>query len=270
LVRLAHVSDVHTLADEEGCGLGFDVRFVSFGRELDGDARTNKLRAALAVAKRAHADHVLISGDLTETGTLAQFERFAESLHASGWNPDAVTLVPGNHDAYTSSGAWKDALDGPLRPWAYGAAREPGKIVEHDNIFLVPIDVSHHQSITRSTGLVRNEVAEALERRLIDPALARKPILFVQHHPPYAHAQRVMQWFDGLRGWARIFDLLVRNAHVHLMHGHWHRVMDRIAQAGRARIFGAPAVVEDERGRPRVRMYELRNGELESLGLAGT
>lgn len=283
LVRIAHVSDVHTL---DG-GLGFvspegvsrtslhaksfdwNVRFVSFGRELDADARSGKLAAALEVACRAHADHVVVSGDLTETGTPMQFERFAGSLAASGWDPDAITLVPGNHDAYTSHAAWHDALEGPLRPWARNAANEPGKIVERDNLFLVPIDVSHHQSIARSTGLLRSEVADALEKRLGDPALARKPILFVQHHPPYAHHRHVMQWFDGLRGWARIFDLLVRHAHTHLMHGHLHKVVDRIAHLGRARIFGAPAVVDDERGRPRVRMYELRNGEIESLGLAG-
>jgi 3',5'-cyclic AMP phosphodiesterase CpdA len=247
----------------------FDVRFVSWGRELDAAARVTKLAVALAAAKRAHADHIVFSGDLTETGTLGQFETFASVLAASGYAQDQVTLVPGNHDAYTSRDAWKKALEGPLRPWATNAAWEPGKCMEHDNAFIVPIDVSHHQSIARSTGIVRDEVAEALERRLVDPALAKKPILFVQHHPPYAHARHVMQWVDGLRGWARIFDLLVRNAHAHLLHGHLHRVVDRIANMGRARIFGAPAVVDDPRGTPRVRLYELRDGELESLGLAG-
>ncbi len=267
LVRLAHVSDVHTL--EKRRRFDLDVRFVSFGRELDAALRMRKLAAALDVAKRACADHIVISGDLTETGTQEQFETFAETLHGSGHDPDSITLVPGNHDAYASSDAWTRALDGPLRPWALGAAREPGKIVEHDTAFLVPIDVSHHQSIARSSGVVRDEVAAALERRLEDPALARKPILFVQHHPPYAHERSWMQWIDGLRGWSRIFDLLAGHAHTHLLHGHLHRVVDRIANIGNARIFGAPAVVDDERSAPRVRLYELRSGELESLGLAG-
>lgn len=267
-MRVAHLSDVHAL--ETKPSHDFDVRFVSWGRELDAAARVQKLAAGFAAAKRAHADHVVLSGDLTETGTLEQFETFAAVLHESGYAPDDITLVPGNHDAYAGPNAWSRALEGPLRPWARNAACEPGKIVERENAFIMPIDVSHHQSIARSTGIVRDEVAEALERRLVDPALLRRPILFVQHHPPYAHARRVMQWFDGLRGWARIFDLLVRNAHVHLFHGHLHRVVDRIANnIGRARIFGAPAIVDDVRGGPRVRLYDLRQGELESVGLAG-
>ena len=52
-------------------------------------------------------------------------------------------------------------------------------------------------------------------------------------------------------------------------------MVDRIVDVGkgvagvatRARIFGAPAVVDDAEDAPRVRLYDLRDGALESAGL---
>jgi 3',5'-cyclic AMP phosphodiesterase CpdA len=264
MVRIAHLSDVHVL--EPKASFDYDVRFVSLARPLDARARIEKLRAAFVAAKRAGADHVVLSGDLTETGTKAQFETFAHALSESGFPTHAVTLVPGNHDAYTKDG-WSWALEGPLRPWAAGAAREPGKVIDLGSAYILPIDVSMHQSITRSAGELTNGVADALEARLLDPALSRKPVIFAQHHPPFPHTRVFWQWVDGLRGYARLLELLVRHAHVHLLHGHLHQVVDRFVR--KARVFGAPAIVEDERTKPRVRIYELRAGELESIGLVG-
>jgi hypothetical protein len=63
-------------------------------------------------------------------------------------------------------------------------------------------------------------------------------------------------------------NLLESCAHVQLLHGHLHRAVSRMVTVGRDRIFGAPAVVDDEHG-PRVRMYELHEGALTSVGLIG-
>lgn len=75
--RIAHLSDVHILerrTPRDG-SYSLSTRMVSFQRPLDGEARASKLKRALASVKRALADHVVISGDLTEMGTIAQFER---------------------------------------------------------------------------------------------------------------------------------------------------------------------------------------------------
>ena len=63
-------------------------------------------------------------------------------------------------------------------------------------------------------------------------------------------------------------DLLGRFTHVELLHGHLHRAVSQVVHFGRDRIFGAPAVVDDECA-ARVRMYEVRDGALASLGLIG-
>src|SRR5689334_19419167 len=116
-MRIAHLSDVHTL-EPRPSAYGWGLKFVSIGRELDATGRMKKLERALAAARRSGADHYVISGDLTEMGTREQFETFAGVLHASGIDPAAMTLVPGNHDLYTEGGAWEKALKGPLRAFA--------------------------------------------------------------------------------------------------------------------------------------------------------
>ncbi len=266
--RIAHLSDVHMLEERAaGSKHDFSVRFVSVGRPLDARGRAKKLREGLRAAHRAQADHVVITGDLTEVGSQDQFEAFAQVLAGSGFDPDQITLVPGNHDAYTSGEAWKRALEGPLRPYANGSANEPGRVVDLGELVILPNDVSRYQSIARSSGELTPECADALERRLSDPGLSQKVLVVVQHHQPFAHARRLWQWIDGLRGHARLMDILTRHRRVNLLHGHLHRVVDRIAGLGKSRIFGAPAIVDDKDGEPRVRLYEVRDGGLEALGL---
>jgi 3',5'-cyclic AMP phosphodiesterase CpdA len=90
-MRLAHVSDVHVLEPLSMTdGYGLDIRFLSFGRRLDAQGRLRKLARALAAAKRNAADHVVVSGDLTESATPAQFELLAAALSAgpyASWLP---------------------------------------------------------------------------------------------------------------------------------------------------------------------------------------
>lgn len=267
--RIAHLSDFHMLQARPTRGRSHDLRtrFVSFGRALDSDGRKKKLARGLAAAKRSGARHFVLSGDLTEMGKPEEMETFAEVLHDSGIDPDRFVIVPGNHDLYTSADAWKKALEGPLAAFRAGAAGEPGKVVEREGVTFLPLDVTVHQPVTRSAGELTEDAATALERRLGDPALRDRPVVVVQHHPPFAHRICAWQWIDGLRGWARLMSSLASFPNVHVLHGHLHHVVDRILGRGGSRIFGAPATVEDGLEHARVRLYESRAGALESLGI---
>ncbi len=270
VTRIAHLSDAHVLDHRPASRRSryeLGLRFVSLGRPLDASERARKLASAFAAAQRAGADHFVVSGDLTETGTPEQFEAFAEILSDSKIEPARITLVPGNHDAYTSASAWGNALSGPLAPYAPTSAGAPGLVVDRGGLCFLPVDVACHQPVTRSAGELSERAAEFLERRFADPLLARGAVVLVQHHPPYRRFG-AWQWIDGLRGWANLMSLLERFPHVQLLHGHLHRAVSRMVSVGRDRIFGAPAVVDDEQA-PRVRMYELQDGALASTGLIG-
>jgi Icc protein len=273
--RIAHISDVHMLdphTKRSSARYRFATKAVSLGRPIDPRGRAQKLTRALAAAKASGADHVVISGDLTELGDAKEFDHLADVLYAAGIPDDSVTLVPGNHDAYTTPAAWRRALAGPLRPWADASAGEPGKVVERAGFAILPIDTSCFQSIARSGGEFTRDAARAVEARLLDPAFRDKALVLVLHHPPYAKQKNLAwEWIDALRGGTHVLDLLREHPRAQLLHGHLHRVVDRVVDrivntVSRARIFGAPATVDDN-GSPRVRLYDVRDGLLESAGL---
>ena len=238
-MRIAHLSDMHLLERTERHGFG--VHFVSLGRRLDAAGRLDKARAAIAHARAAGADHFLFTGDLTETGEAAQFEALARLLAECNLHGDEVTLVPGNHDAYASPTGFRDALEGPLRPWSRNAAGEPGKIVEVGGAFVMPIDATFHQPVTRSAGRYTDELRAAVERRIADAALAKAPLVLAIHHPPHPRPGP-WQWVDGLLGCGQLLDAIARCEHVVVAHGHLHK--SGLRTHGLARVVGAAAIVD--------------------------
>jgi Icc protein len=266
--RIVHLSDAHMLDPRPSrtrSGWSMRVRFLSFGRPLDAAARQRKLARSLQTARRIGAHHVVLSGDLTEIGTPGEFETLAECLHDSGIAAERITLVPGNHDLYTSADAWQWALAGPLAAFARSSASKPGKMVDVGDATLMPIDATFHQPVTRSAGVIAPAVLEAVERRARDSAFAHRPLVLVQHHPPFVRKTKAWHWVDGLIGARRMMALLEKFRHLFVMHGHLHAVVDRALGCGVHRIFGVTAVVDD-RDAPRVRVYDVRGGRVESAG----
>jgi 3',5'-cyclic AMP phosphodiesterase CpdA len=267
--RIAHLSDVHMLdarPSRARSGHSMGHRFLSFGRPLDAVGRRRKLAHALSASRRVGADHVVVSGDLTEIGAPGEFECLAETLHASGIAPDRITLVPGNHDLYTSPDAWEKALDGPLGAFRATSAGAPGRIVEAAGVRFMPLDVARHQPLTRSAGWIDDAAMDAVGRRAADPGLAGKPLVVVQHHPPFVRATQAWHWVDGLVGAARLMTILEAFRHLFVLHGHLHAAVNRVLGCGVARVLGATAIVDDEDA-PRVRLYDVRDGQLQAAGI---
>jgi Icc-related predicted phosphoesterase len=247
-------------------GYSMGHRFLSFGRPLDAVGRRRKLAHALSAARRVGASHVVVSGDLTEIGAPGEFETLAEVLHDSHIAPERITLVPGNHDLYTSADGWRAALAGPLAAFAPTSASEPGRIVECAGVRVMPVDVARHQPVTRSAGWLDDATIETIERRAGDRGLSDRPLVVVQHHPPFVRTTQALQWLDGLVGAARLMHLLETFRHLFVLHGHLHSVVNRVLSCGVARVLGATAIVDD-RDAPRVRLYDVREGRLEAAGL---
>lgn len=284
--RIAHLSDVHILdarAATRQASYRFATRFLSAGRSIDPTLRRRRLSRALALAKASGAQHFVISGDLTEVGAGAEFEQFAEVLHEARLPAESVTLVPGNHDAYTHADAWRKALDGPLAPFRTGSAATAGKVVDRGAVAIFPVDTTCFQSMASSRGVFTRAMVEAVERRVKDPAFREKALVLVTHHPPFhPHALPIVRWMDGLRGAAEVLELFARQPRLQLLHGHLHRVFDRILATRAARLrliaktdadgaptraFGAPATCEDPDEAPNVRVYDVRDGALHAAAI---
>jgi 3',5'-cyclic-AMP phosphodiesterase len=267
--RIAHLSDVHMLDARPGrdrSGYSMGHRFLSFGRPLDAVGRQRKLVHALSAARRVGASHYVVSGDLTEIGAPGEFETLAETLHDSGIAPGRITLVPGNHDLYTSPDAWATALDGPLSAFRETSAQQAGKVVECGAVNILPLDVARHQPVTRSAGWLEDDALDRVAFRAGDPGLADRPLLVVQHHPPFVRTTQPLQWLDGLVGAVRMMGVLEAFRHLFVLHGHLHAAVNRVLGCGVARVFGATAIVDDKDA-PRVRLYDVRGGVLQAAGL---
>jgi 3',5'-cyclic-AMP phosphodiesterase len=245
VTRIAHLSDLHVLGSSTS----------SLWNRL-AERRARKVLRAIAAAKERGADHFVFTGDLTELGTASQFEALAAILHAAELDADRVTLVPGNHDAYTFAEGWRAAMDGPLRPYRRASATEPGKVVELGDAVLLPVDVACHQPLGRAAGELSEETARAIELRVRDLSRWGRPIVLALHHPPLPHAWRAWQWVDGLRGHRRLVDVLERFDDTFVLHGHLHYSVEKaVGRDPRPRIFGVTATVDDAHDAPRVRVY---------------
>jgi hypothetical protein len=63
-----------------------------------------------------------------------------------------------------------------------------------------------------------------------------------------------------------MMNVLEALRNVFVLHGHLHHVIDRALGCGNSRIFGATAVVDDKDA-SRIRVYDVRDGQLTSAGL---
>lgn len=270
MTRIVHLSDAHVLDPRPSrtrSGWSMRVRFLSFGRPLDAVGRQRKLKRGLRTAKDLGAHHVVISGDLTEIGAPGEYETLAETLLDSAIPADRITLVPGNHDLYTSADAWRWALAGPLAPFAKTSTGEPDRALDIGGATLLPVDATFHQPVTRSAGVIDAAKLEAIEKHAADPALSHRPLVIVQHHPPFVRKTSAWQWIDGLVGAVRLMALLEKFRHAFVLHGHLHAAVDRALGCGVKRIFGATAVVDDRADTPRVRAYDVRGDRLEPIAV---
>lgn len=247
-MRLAHLTDLHLLESDGGATLR--RRYLTFFRSHGAAARRAHALQGLVAARASGAAHVVLTGDLTEEGTEAQFEVLADVLAESGWARDRVTLLPGNHDRYAAADGWARALEGPLAP--YAPTSRAGGVVEGDGFHLVPLDTTIHQSWTRSGGALDLDAVPELTGL---GGGGRARVLAV-HHPPFkvrTHA------FHGLRNYRALHDRLAAHPEVHVLHGHIHRRSDRPVGEGEARVFSAgPCTVDPGH----LRLYDVRDGRL--------
>jgi 3',5'-cyclic AMP phosphodiesterase CpdA len=223
---LAHLSDLHTtpldlrspaeLMNKRVLGwLSWQVRRKRIHR---GEV----LESLLGDLHDRAPDHVVVTGDLTNVALES------EVVAARGWlrkigSPEAVTAIPGNHDAYVSSRHsstfehWSDymAADGAASgPVVFPAVRVRGPLA------LVGVSSATPVSALRAGGSLGEAQLAALEKTLLGLAETNLCRVVLVHHSP----------IDGVTPerralWDRAdFRAVLERAGAELvLHGHNHR-----------------------------------------------
>lgn len=106
-VTLAQLSDVH-LAPISGLGLRHlnvkrGLGYVNWRRSRSRVHQRASLDLVVADMLAQAPDHIAVTGDLINLGLPAEYEAAHMWLQTLG-SPEAVTVIPGNHDIYTHIG----------------------------------------------------------------------------------------------------------------------------------------------------------------------
>ena len=109
--RVVHLSDVHVVGERYGFR-------IESGRS--GPRGNERLKLLLAELEAIHAkdplDLVLISGDMTDAGTPAEWAEFLDAMAAHPNLAERVLILPGNHDLNIVDRANPARMDLPTSP----------------------------------------------------------------------------------------------------------------------------------------------------------
>jgi len=109
--RVAHLSDVHVVGERYG------FRIESGRGGPRGNGRLERALARLAAVHAARPlDLVLITGDMTDAGTSAEWAEFLDMVAAHPELAERMLILPGNHDVNIVDRANPARLDLPFSP----------------------------------------------------------------------------------------------------------------------------------------------------------
>lgn len=244
-MRIAHLSDLHLL-DLEGA-----VPFRILNKRLTGYLNlqfrrksVHKPHAAQAVAQAIRAmevDHVVITGDVSNLALEREFAKVQRFVEVDlGLSADQVSLVPGNHDAYTRGAHRSRRFDKTFAKYlqsdldiADDAAFPFVKL--RGPVALIGLSTAKPRPPFVASGSLGGAQLSALRRALAHPEVMKRTVVLLQHHP--WHNMGRMHWLlEGLWDAVAEAELLRHLDRGLLLHGHQHRRVHRKLATDRGHI----------------------------------
>jgi 3',5'-cyclic AMP phosphodiesterase CpdA len=244
---IAHLSDVH-LGPIEGFtrphwNLKRTLGWINWRRNRWDVHLTNVADQLVADLRQQQPDHIAVGGDLVNIGLAAEYMR-AQTWMTELGTPDRVSLVPGNHDIYTTLPRGEPGIE-RWRPYMTAATPVPGAVNGFPyvrrlgEVALVGLNSAVETApavATGQLGAAQIEATGALLRQLAYEDVFR---LVMIHHPPLpGQARERRQLLDA----AAFSDMLSKAGAELVVHGHNHRTMharhQRVGQGGPIPVVG--------------------------------
>ncbi len=255
--RLVHLSDIHHQLDWESRSYASTGWRGALGRiELHGLGRfaqfskaTARIQQLLAAIETEKPDHVLLTGDLTGLGDEEELVA-VRALLAPLIDAGRLTVIPGNHDRYTShpsSRIFERIFAPQLTSQLPEHASPTGFPFVHfvgDALAVVGLDSTHVCGLSHYfVGRLGDPQLDALARVLADPRMGNRTVLVLSHHGPLGPAG-AFHWREAGMIDASKFLQVIHGQRVVVHHGHSHQRYWHPAKDGRPHIFGGGSSTE--------------------------
>jgi 3',5'-cyclic AMP phosphodiesterase CpdA len=232
MFRVGHLSDLHatpvrirSLRELAGKRL---LGWLSWHVRRSRVHRPDVLEALIADLARVAPDQVVVTGDLTNVACEQEFVAAREWLHRIG-EPDRVSIVPGNHDAYVRiprAASWDH--------WSEFLRSDPGSPADAEGdggfptlrvrgaVAFIGLSSARPSAPGLATGSLGERQLARLERLLTDLRDSKLCRILLIHHPPTPGAvssRRALTDAGPLR------EVLRRTGVDLVLHGHGHRTL---------------------------------------------
>jgi 3',5'-cyclic AMP phosphodiesterase CpdA len=234
MFRLAHVTDPHFRGARGGQGIRagelWGKRAVGYVNLVVNRVRKHKmdLLEDMRVDLRAQApDHLAVTGDLSNIAVTAEWRSALAWLDLSGVAPDAISVIPGNHDAYVPKVLATREFERLFAPYQTSDLDREGDaesahypfVQIREPLALIGVSSAVATGDLGAWGEIGAAQLARLEAILKAPALAALTRVVLVHHPPVVHK-------DGdhrnLRDRDAFAQVLARAGADLVLHGHDH------------------------------------------------
>jgi len=222
IFRIAHISDLHIpplprMALKQLAGKRLLALF-SWHHKWKSEHRQLILDALQKQLLEIGPDHICVTGDITYTALPAEIDQAADWFAGLG-EPQQISLIPGNHDAYVPG-----AQNYALRRWAPWMQDDEGNngfpyLHRRGPVNIIGVSSAVPTPPAVSLGRIGRDQLEKVRGLLARIREERRPVLLLVHHAPQDGAA------SRLRALADRKDLqkLLACSPVDLiLHGHLH------------------------------------------------
>lgn len=229
---LAHVTDPHFRGFAGAGPLDFiNKRALGTLNLIVNRTRKHKMQLleALRLDMRAQApDHLALTGDLSNVSLPGEWRAALAWIDTCGLEPAAISVIPGNHDAYIEAVVASRDFEKAFAPYmthdlaAEGLGERPDYpyVQLRDGIALIGVSSSVATGDSGAWGRIGEGQLARLEAALAAPALSGKTRVLLIHHPPVRQKHGEER---NLRDRAALAALLARAGADLVLHGHDHQ-----------------------------------------------
>ncbi len=211
-MRIIHLSDIHVWRYVFNPIHLLSKRVIGMAGLVLRRARKFRLERLHAVVKRIltlEADHILITGDLTTTALTDEFRAARAALAELLVDSERVTVIPGNHDRYTTGAVRDRRFEGWFGAFSPGGPCPWLRRLDGDTALLGLDATRSHLS---ATGRLPAEQLARAHTLMADPANRSRRLIVACHYPVAAppaysaeldhkrmkNAPEVRAWLAGL------------------------------------------------------------------------